>query len=255
MRPNLVRRMRRTTGWHMCQPEPHHEFARASLRPLRRPVRAGDADAGARRARGRVAVRARGSRRSPGRAGGTLLHGTTSADPRRSTARAGSREAAGHARCGSSARTSTTPVLTRSTTRSARRCSRAGWASTRVIAETGAGQHGVASATACALLDLECVVYMGTEDMRRQRPNVERMQPARRARRRGRRPVPRTLKEAVSAAIRDWVDERRGHALHHRLVRWPGSVSRALVRDLQRVIGDESRAQVLAADRPAARTG
>ena len=45
----------------------------------------------------------------------------------------------------------------------------------RIIAETGAGQHGVAAATACALLDLECVVYMGTEDMRRQRPNVERM--------------------------------------------------------------------------------
>src|SRR5919201_3997982 len=74
----------------------------------------------------------------------------------------------------------------------------------RVIAETGAGQHGVATATACALLELDCIVYMGTEDMRRQRPNVERM---------GllgadARPVEvgaRTLKEAVSAAIRDWV--------------------------------------------------
>src|SRR5207248_119832 len=74
----------------------------------------------------------------------------------------------------------------------------------RVIAETGAGQHGVAAATVCALLGLECVVYMGTEDMRRQRPNVERMSLL------GAevRPVEagaRTLKEAVSEAIRDWV--------------------------------------------------
>src|SRR6202012_5215017 len=74
----------------------------------------------------------------------------------------------------------------------------------RIIAETGAGQHGVATATACALLDLECIVYMGTEDMSRQKPNVERM---------GLlgatvKPVDagtRTLKEATSAAIRDWV--------------------------------------------------
>ena len=72
----------------------------------------------------------------------------------------------------------------------------------RVIAETGAGQHGVATATACALLGLECVVYMGTEDMRRQRPNVERMGllGARSSRSRA---GARTLKEAVSAAIRD----------------------------------------------------
>src|SRR5512133_1601063 len=74
----------------------------------------------------------------------------------------------------------------------------------RVVAETGAGQHGVATATACALLDLECVIYMGTEDMRRQHPNVERMNLL------GAEVVPvevgaRTLKEAVSAAIRDWV--------------------------------------------------
>src|SRR3954466_13109374 len=74
----------------------------------------------------------------------------------------------------------------------------------RVIAETGAGQHGVATATACALLGLDCQVYMGTEDMRRQRPNVERMGLL------GATVTPveagaRTLKEAVSAAIRDWV--------------------------------------------------
>ena len=74
----------------------------------------------------------------------------------------------------------------------------------RVIAETGAGQHGVATATACALLGLECVVYMGSEDMRRQQPNVQRMELL------GAEVVAveagaRTLKEAVSAAIRDWV--------------------------------------------------
>src|SRR5690606_25826190 len=81
-------------------------------------------------------------------------------------------------------------------------CKRMG--KSRVIAETGAGQHGVATATACALLDLECVVYMGTEDMRRRRPNVER----RRLLGATVQPVDagtRTLKEATSAAIRDWV--------------------------------------------------
>src|SRR5919204_592342 len=75
---------------------------------------------------------------------------------------------------------------------------------TRIIAETGAGQHGVATATACALFGLDCTVHMGTEDIRRQAPNVERMKLL------GARVAPvdagaRTLKEAVSAAIRDWV--------------------------------------------------
>jgi tryptophan synthase beta chain len=116
----------------------------------------------------------------------------------------------------------------------------------RVIAETGAGQHGVATATACALLDLECVVYMGTEDMRRQRPNVERMRLL------GAEVAPveagaRTLKEAVSAAIRDWV---ANVASTHYVI---GSVVGpapypSLVRDLQRVIGDEAREQALAAE-------
>src|ERR687891_2506433 len=78
----------------------------------------------------------------------------------------------------------------------------------RIIAETGAGQHGVAAATACGLLGLECVVFMGTEDMRRQAPNVERMRLL------GAEVAPveagaRTLKEAVSAAIRDWVTNVR----------------------------------------------
>ena len=113
----------------------------------------------------------------------------------------------------------------------------------RIIAETGAGQHGVATATACALLDLECVVYMGTEDMRRQRPNVERMGLL------GARVEPvdagaRTLKEAVSAAIRDWV--ANVGTTHYIIGSCVGPAPYpALVRDLQRVIGDEARAQVL----------
>ena len=113
----------------------------------------------------------------------------------------------------------------------------------RIIAETGAGQHGVATATACALLDLECIVYMGTEDMRRQKPNVERMELL------GARvePVPagaRTLKEAVSAAIRDWVTNVE--TTHYIIGSCVGPAPYpALVRDLQRVIGDEARAQML----------
>jgi tryptophan synthase beta chain len=113
----------------------------------------------------------------------------------------------------------------------------------RVIAETGAGQHGVATATACALLELECVVYMGTEDMRRQRPNVERMRLL------GAQVAPveagaRTLKEAVSEAIRDWV--ANVESTHYVIGSAVGPAPYpALVRDLQRVIGDEARAQVL----------
>jgi tryptophan synthase beta chain len=116
----------------------------------------------------------------------------------------------------------------------------------RVVAETGAGQHGVAAATACALLDLECVVYMGTEDMRRQRPNVERMRLL------GAEVSPveagaRTLKEAVSAAIRDWV--ANVETTHYAIGSVVGPAPYpALVRDLQRVIGDEAREQAIAAE-------
>ncbi|MGI8714266.1 MAG: tryptophan synthase subunit beta [Solirubrobacteraceae bacterium] len=114
----------------------------------------------------------------------------------------------------------------------------------RVIAETGAGQHGVAAATACALLDLECIVYMGTEDMRRQQPNVDRMGLL------GARVEPvqagaRTLKEAVSAAIRDWV--ANVETTHYIIGSCVGPAPYpALVRDLQRVICEEARAQILA---------
>jgi tryptophan synthase beta chain len=113
----------------------------------------------------------------------------------------------------------------------------------RIIAETGAGQHGVAAATACALLGLECVVYMGSEDMRRQQPNVARMDLL------GARVEPveagaRTLKEAVSAAIRDWVTNVA--TTHYIIGSCVGPAPYpALVRELQRVIGDEARAQLL----------
>jgi tryptophan synthase beta chain len=115
----------------------------------------------------------------------------------------------------------------------------------RVIAETGAGQHGVATATAAALLNLDCTVYMGSEDMRRQHPNVQRMRllgatvaPVESGR--------RTLKEATSEAIRAWVAEV---ADTHYVLGTAGGPAPypALVRDLQRVIGDEARAQVLQA--------
>jgi tryptophan synthase beta chain len=113
---------------------------------------------------------------------------------------------------------------------------------TRIIAETGAGMHGVATATACALFGLPCVVYMGEEDTVRQEPNVARMQLL------GAEVVPvtsgsRTLKDALNEALRDWAASVRD--THYVL----GSVAGphpfpALVRDLQRVIGDEARVQL-----------
>jgi tryptophan synthase beta chain len=113
----------------------------------------------------------------------------------------------------------------------------------RIIAETGAGQHGVATATACALLGMECVVYMGTEDMRRQMPNVQRMRLLG-ATVSGVDAGSRTLKEAVSAAIRDWVTNVGD--THYAIGSCVGPAPfPALVRDLQRVIGDEARAQLL----------
>jgi tryptophan synthase beta chain len=116
----------------------------------------------------------------------------------------------------------------------------------RVIAETGAGQHGVATATACALLGLDCVVYMGEEDMRRQRLNVFRMRLL------GTRVVgvdagSRTLKDAVSEAMRDWVTNisTTYYVLGSALGPHPYPM---MVRDFHRVIGDESRRQILAAE-------
>ncbi|MFQ5888495.1 MAG: tryptophan synthase subunit beta [Gemmatimonadota bacterium] len=112
----------------------------------------------------------------------------------------------------------------------------------RIIAETGAGQHGVATATACALLGLECVVYMGEEDMRRQALNVERM----RLLGAEIRPVSagsRTLKDSTNEAIRDWVDSVRTTHYVIGSVVGPAPYPR-IVRDFQRVIGDEVRRQM-----------
>ncbi len=116
----------------------------------------------------------------------------------------------------------------------------------RIIAETGAGQHGVASATVGALFNMECVVYMGSEDVRRQEPNVYRMKLL------GAEVVPvtsgsRTLKDAINEAMRDWVTNVR--TTHYLL----GSVLGAhpyptMVRDFHRVISREARAQILKAE-------
>jgi tryptophan synthase beta chain len=115
----------------------------------------------------------------------------------------------------------------------------------RIIAETGAGQHGVATATACALLGLPCVIYMGAVDVERQRPNVVRMKLL------GATVVPvesgsRTLKDALNEALRDWVTHVRD--THYVL----GSAAGphpfpSIVKELQSVIGREARAQCLAA--------
>jgi tryptophan synthase beta subunit len=113
---------------------------------------------------------------------------------------------------------------------------------TRVIAETGAGQHGVATATACALLDLPCVVYMGAEDIERQGPNVLRMN-ALGAEVRSVTSGTATLKDAVNEAMRDWVTnvETTHYVLGSAMGPHPYPT---IVRDLQRRIGDEAAAQL-----------
>ena len=113
----------------------------------------------------------------------------------------------------------------------------------RIIAETGAGQHGVAAATVCAMLGLECIVYMGEEDIRRQSPNVFRMKLL------GAEVVPvgsgsRTLKDAINEAIRDWVTNVR--TTHYLLGSAVGPHPYPeMVRDFQTVIGEEARQQCL----------
>jgi tryptophan synthase beta chain len=114
---------------------------------------------------------------------------------------------------------------------------------TRVIAETGAGQHGVASATAAALMGLECVVYMGEEDTKRQALNVARMKLL------GAQVVPvtsgsRTLKDAINEAMRDWVTNVADTHYILGTVAGPHPFP-TMVRDFHRIIGDEARAQVL----------
>jgi tryptophan synthase beta chain len=116
----------------------------------------------------------------------------------------------------------------------------------RIVAETGAGQHGVAAATVCARFGFECVVYMGSEDMRRQHPNVERM----RLLGAEVRPVEfgtRTLKEATSEAIRDWI--ATVETTHYLIGSCVGPHPYPeIVRELQSVIGREARAQILDAE-------
>src|ERR1035438_685245 len=113
----------------------------------------------------------------------------------------------------------------------------------RIIAETGAGQHGVASATVCALFGLECIVYMGEEDMRRQRLNVFRMRLL------GAKVVgvssgSRTLKDAISEAMRDWVTnvDDTYYLLGSALGAHPYPM---MVRDFHKCIGEEARRQIL----------
>ncbi len=113
----------------------------------------------------------------------------------------------------------------------------------RIVAETGAGQHGVAAATVCARAGLECVVYMGSEDMRRQHPNVERMRLLG-AEVRAVEFGTKTLKEATSEAIRDWITnvETTYYLIGSCVGPHPYPT---IVRDLQSVIGREARSQVL----------
>jgi tryptophan synthase beta chain len=117
---------------------------------------------------------------------------------------------------------------------------------TRIIAETGAGQHGVATATACAMMDVECVVYMGVEDMARQRLNVFRMELL------GAEVVPvtsgsKTLKDAINECIRDWVTnvENTHYLIGSAVGPHPYP---EIVRDLQSIIGAEAREQIIAAE-------
>ncbi len=113
----------------------------------------------------------------------------------------------------------------------------------RIIAETGAGQHGVATATACALLDLDCVIYMGEEDIKRQAPNVYRIELL------GAKVVPvisgsRTLKDAVNEAIRDWVTnvENTLYIIGSAVGPHPYP---SIVKYFQKIIGDETRFQMI----------
>ncbi|MEP6955760.1 MAG: tryptophan synthase subunit beta [Chthoniobacterales bacterium] len=120
----------------------------------------------------------------------------------------------------------------------------AGMGKRRIIAETGAGQHGVATATVCALLGLECIVYMGAEDVRRQQPNVLRMRLLG-AEVRIVESGSRTLKDAINEALRDWVAHAREtfYLLGSALGPHPYPL---MVRDFQSVIGREARRQFLA---------
>ena len=205
MWPSSRRRARSTS-----RPDEH---GRVALRPLRGALRAGDADRGARRADRRLGRGARG-RRVPA-PGSSSSAATSSAARRRSTCaerlseRVGSRV---YLKREDLAHTGAHKI--NNAIGQALLAERMG--KPRIIAETGAGQHGVATATACALLGLECVVYMGSEDIRRQAPNVERMRLL------GAEVEPveagaRTLKEAVSRGDPRLGRQRRDDPLRDRL--------------------------------------
>ena len=211
------------------------------LRTLRRPLRSGSADGAARRAGAGLsgsAARSGISSRAEGSAAPT-----TPAVPRRSITPSGSAKL-----CGGAQIYIKREDLLHTGAHKINNClgqallaRRMG--KQRIIAETGAGQHGVATATVCALFGLECIVYMGEEDMRRQRLNVFRMRLL------GAKVVgvtngSRTLKDAISEAMRDWVTNV--HTTHYLL----GSALGAhpypmMVRDFHRVIGEETRRQIL----------
>ena len=113
----------------------------------------------------------------------------------------------------------------------------------KIIAETGAGQHGVATATVCALFDMDCEVFMGEEDIERQKPNVERMQLL------GAKIIPvtsgtGTLKDAMNEALRHWVSNAKSHFYIIGTVAGPHPYP-MMVRDFQSVIGEEARDQIL----------
>ena len=113
----------------------------------------------------------------------------------------------------------------------------------KIIAETGAGQHGVATATVCALFDMDCEVFMGKEDIERQKPNVERMQLL------GAKIIPvssgtGTLKDAMNEALRHWVSNAKSHFYIIGTVAGPHPYP-MMVRDFQSVIGEEAKEQIL----------
>ena len=248
-------------------PGPRRPARRRRRRPmgdgarLRRPVRPGDADGRPRAARGRLrrappgpgllgrAARAAGDLRRPPdrRSTAPIAWPTPSARRRRGSPRLArapprsrrlrlylKREDLAHTGAHKINNALGQALLTR----------RLG--KTRVIAETGAGQHGVATATACALLDLPCVVYMGAEDIERQGPNVLRMR-ALGAEVRSVTSGTATLKDAVNEAMRDWVTnvETTHYVLGSAMGPHPYPT---IVRDLQRRIGDEAAAQLVAVE-------
>ena len=195
--------------------------------------------------------RARSSRRPSARRGPIRCSAAswrrscvTTPGVRRSSASATTSAPSSGCGCCSSARTSTTPARTRSTTCSVRPCSPSGWARPRLIAETGAGQHGVAAATAAALMGLECKVYMGAVDVERQELNVFRMRLLG-AEVEAVDSGSCTLKDAVNEALRDWVANVEhsyyciGSVMGPHPYPW-------MVREFHRVIGDEAREQCLA---------